>query len=153
MQPKELLNHIKNLNLTGKKLPQLCQLKLTTIEYQQAAEVKKALKEFQPEQGWLCFQDTIAHFQNSKLPDEGVILYGEVKGKNNQALHIQPHNNGGWLLTTYQEQAGETHLVESTELLAENEEITGKLAYRVYWQNDGEQGYRPICAAFAGFKK
>jgi len=150
MKPPELLNHIKNLNL-GSTPPELCNLKLKTVSYQQPDEVKKALKDFQPQQGWLCFQDTITHFNNSELPEKGIILYGEVKGSNNKALHIQPNNTGGWLLTTYQEQAGETHLVETTELLGEREEIQGKLAYRIYWQNDGEQGYRPTCAAFAGF--
>jgi len=151
MNPPELLKHIKNLNLGGKP-PELCDLKITPVPYEQAAEVKQALEEFQPQQGWLCFQDTVTHFNNSDLPDEGVILYGEVKASNRKALHIQPNNTGGWLLTTYQEQAGDTYLVESTQLLGESEAITGKLAYRVYWQNDDEQGYRPICAAFAGFK-
>lgn len=150
MQPQELLNHIKNLDLTGKP-PQLCHLKHNTVQYQNPDEVKTALKEFQPQQGWLCFQDTITYFKNSDLPDAGVILYGEVKSSNNKALHIQPNNTGGWLLTTYQEQNGDTHLVETTQLLDEFNE-SGNLAYRIYWQSDGEQGYRPICAAFAGFK-
>jgi hypothetical protein len=150
MKPTELLENLKKLDL-GKAL-KLCALKLTTVPYQQAAEVKQALEKFQPQQGWLCFQDTVTYFKNSDLPDEGVILYGEVKSNNNKVLHIQPNNTGGWLLTTYQEQAGETHLVESTQLLGEFED-SGNLAYKVYWQNDGEQGYRPICAAFAGFKK
>ncbi len=149
MKPLELLEHIKKLNLGGKP-PQLCHLELKTVPYQDAAEVKTALEKFQPQQGWLCFQDTITHFNNGALPDKGVILYGEVKGNNNKALHIQPNNTGGWLLTTYEEHAGKTHLVESTQLLGELDD-TGNLAYRVYWENDGEQGYRPTCAAFAGF--
>ena len=148
MKPPELLENLNKLDLRGKPL-ELCNLKLTTVPYQQAAEVKKALEDFQPQQGWLCFQDSIKHFNHGRLPDEGVILYGEVKAKN-KALHIQAGNTGGWLLTTYEEQKGETHLVELTQLLGEFDD-PGNLAYRVYWENDEEQGYRPTCAAFAGF--
>jgi hypothetical protein len=155
MQPAELLNAITNDLKTalGEKLPQLCQLERTTHPYQKPEQVKKALEAFQPQEGWICFQDSITHFKNSELPDEGVILYGEVKSqKNNQALHIHQNGTGGWLLTTYQEQPGETHLVETTQLLGEFDK-PGNLHYRVYWQTqtDGEQGYRPICAAFDGF--
>ena len=148
MQAQDLLKYVQKLDLGG-KLPQLCHLTLSTKPYQEADEVKKAVKAFQPEEGWFCFQDRITHFKAGEMPDHGVILYGEIKSSD-KTLHIQANNNSGWLLTTYQEEHGETHLVETTQLLGEFENV-GNLAYRVYWQHDGEQGYRPICAAFAGF--
>jgi hypothetical protein len=152
MKPQELLNHITDDLKTalGGELPQLCHLERTTRQCQQPDEVKQALKDFQPQQGWLCFQSTIVPFKKGELPDKGTILYGEVKGKNRQALHIQQNGNGGWLLTTFQEQEGDTHLVEYTQLLGEFDDF---LHYRVFWQQDGDQGYRPICAAFNGFFK
>ncbi|HEC85127.1 MAG: hypothetical protein DRR08_08405 [Candidatus Parabeggiatoa sp. nov. 2] len=152
MEPDELLNHITDDLKTalGGQLPQLCRLERPTRQCQQPKEVKQALKDFQPQEGWLCFQSTVTHFINGELPDEGTILYGEVKGTNNTALHIHQQGTSGWLLTTFQEQKGNTHLVEATQLLGEFEK-PGNLRYRVYWQPDGEQGYRPICAAFNGF--
>ncbi len=90
----------------------------TTRHYQQPEKVKQALKDFQPQQGWLCFQSAVVPFKKGELPDKGTILYGEVKDKKHQALHIQQNGNGGWLLTTYQQQAGDTHLVEYTQLLS-----------------------------------
>lgn len=144
MTPEILHNYIKELGL------KLCHLERRTLNHQEAEKVKQALKDFQPQEGWLCFQSTVTHFKNGKLPDEGIILYGEVKAADNKALHIQQDGNGSWRVTTYQQQAGKSHLVESTQLLGEFEEI-GNLRYRVYWANDGEQGYRQICAAFNGF--
>jgi len=162
MNPQELLNIITDDLKTalGGKLPQLCHLERATRQCQQPDEVKQALKDFQPQQGWLCFQSAVVPFKkDEELPDKGTILYGEVKGKNRQALHIQQNGNGGWLLTTFQEQDttfqepdADTHLVEYTQLLSEFDDL-GHLHYRVFWQQDGEQGYRPICAAFNGFFK
>ncbi len=154
MKPPELLDLIIDDLQTalGGKLPQLCHLERSTRQCQQPDEVKQVLKNFQPEEGWLCFQSSVAFFKKGELPNKGTILYGEVKGKNRRALHIQQNGNGGWLLTTLQEQEGNTHMVEYTKLLGEFDD-PGDLHYRVFWQADAEQGYRPICAAFNGFLK
>lgn len=153
MEPEELLNHLTEdlKTVLGGQLPQLCRLERQSSHYQQPDEVKQALKDFHPQEGWLCFQSTITHFINGELPDKGILLYGEVKSTDNKSLHIrQSGTDGSWLLTTYQEEPGNTHLVEITQLLGEFDH-PGDLRYRVYWQPDGEQGYRKIGAAFDGF--
>lgn len=129
--------------------------------------VRQELQEFDPEQGWLCFQSKLTRFfQDEPLPDAGVILYGEVKGKDGRSLHIQQDGEGGWILSYYHEHKnGDRHLTEDMTLIAEAypsdpPNTRYDLNYRVYWggtdykqEEDDGQGWRQIAAAFTGFKK
>lgn len=154
MNARELLNCMTDDLKTalGGKLPQLCNLERSTQQCKRPEEVKQILYNFQAQEGWLCFQSAVTYFLNGELPDQGVILYGEVKNEHHTALHIHQDGTGGWLLTTFREQPGEIYLVESTQFISELEHLS-HLNYRLYWQQDGEQGYRPFCAAFDGFVK
>jgi len=129
--------------------------------------VRQALQEFHPEQGWLCFQSALKRFlKGEPVPDAGVILYGEVKGRNGSSLHIQQNGEGGWILTYYDEQRdGDAFLAENVVLIAENHpddpmNVRYDVKYRIYWggsgygqQDDDGHGWRQVAAAFAGFER
>jgi len=126
-------------------------------------DVLKALQVFAPTQGWLCLQDDVYRFLDAQsLPDSGIVFYGEVCN-DEASLHIQQRGDGTWILTTYQQQAGETLLMERTQLIGEEFQADGHtrydLQYRVYWGNaeslsitDDGQGWRQVAAVFTGFK-
>ncbi|HIE02315.1 MAG TPA: hypothetical protein EYP59_18875 [Thiotrichaceae bacterium] len=159
MQPKELLPILSQLkNVDGlEKLDKLrpCRLKWppksdTTSDPE---EVRQKIKEFAPEQGWLCFQSKVDYFRElAKMSFSGILLYGEVvKKATNQSLHIREEGQNGWILTYFEETKGEQYLVENTVFCGEKELAPNKLRYRVYWQHDEKQGYRQLGARFNGF--
>jgi len=169
MTPAALLSIVKKNRLLGAEEPRfdICSLNIDPESCAAPEAVREALQDFDPEEGWLCFQSALKRFLKGELlPDAGVILYGEVKGKDGRSLHIQQDGEGGWVLTYYHEQSGgDTHLAEDVFLIAEAYPDDPKntrydLKYRVYWgdsdygkKDDDGQGWRQIAAAFFGFEK
>ncbi len=115
--------------------------------------VRQKIKEFAPEQGWLCFQSKVHYFREpDKMSFSGILLYGEVvKKATNQSLHIREEGQNAWILTYFEETEGDNYLLENTVLLGEKELAPKKLGYRLYWQYDEKQGYRQLAARFNGF--
>lgn len=169
MTSAELLGLVKRYKLLGAEIPRfnICTLKIDAKTCISPGAVRQELKVFAPIQGWLCFQSKLIRFlQGESLPDEGVILYGEVKGKDGRSLSIQQNGEGGWIMTYYDEQSdGDSHLAENVRLISEThpsdpENTRYDLNYRVYWgdgdydqEEDDGQGWRQIAAAFDGFEK
>lgn len=160
MNPKELLTTVEEHNLLdGLTKFTTCRLKVSTKHRTTADQIRKDLEAFAPNQGWLCFQNEIVRFiPGEVLPDKGVILYGEIMNVDDQALHIQQDGVGGWRIAYFSEEQGDTHLVEDHLLMTDvnpdqPSEPRYNLNYRVYWAQDGEQGYRQVASSFNGFRK
>lgn len=185
MQPNKLLDTLRKLeqvkglkNLHLKLEPKPCHLILKPQSYQTPEKVLEMVKNFAPEQGWLCFQSNVEYFcqqdfcEHKSLPDSGLLLYGEVVNAQGQSLHIREDGEGGWILTEFEETEGDDFLVEERTFLGEKQlflkkteeqQFLGekqlflektdvpKLLYRVYWQYDEKHGYRQFSACFKGF--
>lgn len=168
MTAADLLRLVERHKLLGAEVPQFdtCTLKMDAKVYATPEAVRQELKAFGPVEGWLCFQSKITRFlQGEPLIYHGVVLYGEVKGKDGRSLHIQQDGKGGWILTNYEQENGDAHLAEDVRLIAEAHPGDPKharydLRYRIYWggadyeqEEDDGQGWRQIAAAFSGFEK
>lgn len=154
MQPnelKEILKKIEGLkNLDGKL--KACGLVKKSENYPTPQEIQEKVENFNPEQGWLCFQSKVEYFRKGKtMPYSGILLYGEVINAQGQSLHIREDGQGGWILTSFEETEDNNYLVEDTEFLGEKELAPKKLRYRVYWKYDERHGYRQVAARFNGF--
>lgn len=121
------------------------------------ASLQEAIKAFQPLQGWLCFQSKVVSLTDGNLEclddsKSGWILSGELSNANRDSLHINPHGNGSWLLTFYQEQEGQQLLRQPVTYLGTGES-PGKLEYAVYWRHDAAVGYQKAFSRFIGFQQ
>jgi len=167
-----------------------CQLQVSSSDgLTNFQQVREKVKQFNPEQGWLCFQSEVIYFETEenqdnsqkeqalnkpsffeklglsirlwrklpntqfKMPESGILLYGEVVN-NQKSLHIREDGHGGCILTYFTEKKGKDVLVETKSFLGEGKGLTPeKLYYRIYWQYDEQYGYRQFAARFIGFKQ
>lgn len=160
MKPETLRAHLMKLQQQLGVAPGLCRVEAFPKSVADQTQVKTILRTFAPDQGWLCFQSRVDRFlPGEDLPDQGILLNGEVTAPSGESLHIRQDGDGSWVLTRFVEQApderGATHLVEEVTFLGEplaRFEPTQDLCYRRYWGYDPDFGYRPVLARFVGFK-
>ncbi len=165
MSPEELKNWVEKLKQNDKqngevagfvKIPQLCALSWPprTENPANGEVLRKLILDFQPQAGWICWQNRVSYFyfQHGKLeyPEATHLLYGEFS-KPDASLHVNEDGQGGWIVTCYEESAGNTFAVTDSHFLGESKHAPAKLYYRVYWQDTKEHGFRQIAARFCGF--
>ncbi|MDY6993685.1 MAG: hypothetical protein SVR94_13925 [Pseudomonadota bacterium] len=158
MQPEELLDSVEKLKKLNPNffitIPEICTLNWPprTAKPANATELRQYILDFQAQEGWICWQNEVNYFQNGELnyPEHKHLLYGEF-AKKNASLHVNEDGQGGWLLTWFEEDQGETFIVENTHFLGEPKHAPAQLYYRVYWVDHEMHGYHKIAARFKGF--
>lgn len=135
-------------------------LAVTSHTHAMPAGVIQVIQQFPFDAGWLCFQSGIRHYTAIEpIPDNEIVLYGELSRGDTESLHIRPGTGGGWLVSQFREGEGVTYLTEEASLVAEKVggSLNGKslpfgfLRYAVYWMHDAEYGYTRTISRFAGY--
>ena len=162
MTPEELKTWITKLKQRDSEaasfveIPKVCALAWPprTEKPANGEALHKLILAFQPSDGWLCFQNHVCYFQAGalKYPENEHLLYGEL-AKPNASLHVNEDGQGGWIVTWYEEGAGEPFAVTESHFLGEPNHAPAKLFYRVYWQEIKDQGFRQLAARFQGFSQ
>lgn len=71
---------------------------------------------FAPVEGWLCYQSAVIEVRDGAVPKpgdgRGLILSGELINAAWESLHIRQNGRGGWLLTRFTPDRGETYLAD-----------------------------------------
>lgn len=108
-------NELKHYLATDKQqailLPELspCDVLVSTaVPAEEHEAVLKAIREFKPLQGWLCYQSDVVSLTDGDLSflenDQlGWVLSGEFYNDRHDSLHITQNGQGQWLMTTYRE--------------------------------------------------
>jgi hypothetical protein len=120
---------------------------------------------FAPVEGWLCYQSAVIEVRDGAVPKpgdgRGLILSGELINAAWESLHIRQNGRGGWLLTRFTPDRGETYLADEHRFVvhAPTQGYTSApryLRYRRFWtlgkdQRNTRQGIRQHAACFIGF--
>lgn len=130
-------------------------IEIEAQRYADPAQVWKRIEAFQPTMGWLCFQSSLQEIQGGTLPtsDEatGWLLSAECVNGKNASLHLRQDDRGGWLITEFRPDQGDSLLWDAVCYLAHDPaqapqgEASSRrprrgLHYRRYWRLDPKRG-------------
>lgn len=129
--------------------------RLVPEHFHDEASLWRAIEEFAPTDGWLCFQSAVRAFSRGELergrPEDGQLLNGEAVNARNESLRIRPDGSGGWWLDIFSEGNGEPCLVDEVRLVRRGG--PGHLHYRRYWRHHEFHGMHQFAARFIGFSE
>ena len=119
-----------------------------------SAALAEFLKDFPKTRGWLCFQSRVITLEpGNRLPEEEILLSGELSGDGATSFHLHPRSGGGWRWLRLSEMEDGPYLVEKVRHIGVHQPQPGDLLYRRYWGQVKDWGIRPVLARFQGFRK
>ncbi len=127
-------------------------LAVEKFSYKLRDDVVKAIGDFDPETGWLCFTDKVVLLDELDAGSlkNGILLSAElVNGK--QSLHIRQQGDswGGWIYTS--DKNGDELILEQS-FLGTSRTKGRRLCYQTLWKEvDGS--LQPTLSRFTGFVK
>jgi len=168
---------LKNYFVEGVSGEPVC-LKTTQQRTKQPDELAKIIQAFQPNDGWVVLQSDVIYFYDNNLGElnqqdgifncivnsnsgetslKGHFINAEmVNASSDQSLHIVEDGEGGWIITTYHEEADAepNTLMDKSHLLAKKRHEAGKqpkINYSRYWKHSPNKGYHILAARFTGY--
>ncbi len=127
--------------------------------------LKKAVTDFHPTQGWLCFQSAVRYVPSdvqsgapvlSQFTSDGYLLNAELANSAGESLHVR-QTGVRWALTLFtasgvskESNGGEAFLADTVDFNAANKDL-GVVRYQRLWQAQEKIGFAPIAARFLGF--
>ena len=146
----------------GVALPKLTGATLT-IETKKLpiAEIKEAISEFSPQQGWVQYRDEVKI--SAAVPDRTDVIEAQYCDDKQNSLQIKLLQNNEYLITTLtqksdtcNEQVYSEQAIEMRKNLKSNENGNESALYRLWWQQatlGAEEGrWQPLVQQFIGFE-
>ena len=135
------------------------------------------IKQFQPKDGWIVLQSNVIYFYDNNLIDieqkdgifncildpkpkeelAGYFINAEMVNDDNKSLHIVEDGDGGWIITSYQQD----EVNNTPNTVMDKVSLLGKqrldatrqprINYQRYWMHDTDKGYHIKAARFMGY--